>query len=180
MIKQIFFLSLTVLILQHPLSGSAMESGSEKAAAEATDKGWRYFEIGEHATALKRFRQATILDPDFAPGYYAVGYMYSLQDRPSLAIQYFHKAVEHDPADPATYTQLGLALMQTGQRPEGLQMLQRALAIDPNHGEAHIGISRYYCSEKNGRLAKVHLEQADNLGIQADPQFVEELITKCP
>ena len=56
----------------------AVEAGLEKPAREATEKGWRYFKIGDLDTALKRFRQATILDPDFAPSYYGVGYVYSI------------------------------------------------------------------------------------------------------
>jgi len=159
----------------------AVGNGTEKFAVDLTQKGWRYFNIGDLDTALKRFRQAIILDPDFAPGYYGVGYIYSIQNRLSLSIQYYRKAIElADPPYTHAYGNLGLALMMSGKKQEGFQMVQKALEIDPNNGEAHISLTNYYCSEKNGKLARVHLEKAKVIGAQPDPGLVEEMKTECP
>ena len=159
----------------------AVETGSETFALDLTQKGWRYFNIGDLDTALKRFRQAVILDPDFAPGYYGVGYIYSIQNRLTLAIQYYRKAIElADPPYTHAYANLGLALMMSGKEQEGFQMVQKALEIDPDNGEAHMSLTNYYCSEKNGELARVHLEKAKVIGVQPDPHLVEEMKTECP
>ena len=156
-------------------------AGLEESARDATAKGWRYFNIGDHDTALKRFRQATILDPDFAPGYYGVGYIYSLRNRLGLAIKYYRKAIElADPPDSHAYGNLGLALIKSGQEQEGFLMVQKALEIDPDNGEAHLSLAGYYCSEKNGSLARGHLETAEALGARPGPRLIEEMKTRCP
>ena len=163
------------------LSCHAVETGTETFAPGLTQKGWRYFKIGDLDTALKRFRQATILDPDFAPGYYGVGYIYSIQNRYSLAIQYYRKAVElADPPDTHAYGNLGSALMMIDQKQEGLQMVQKALEIDSENGEAHISLANYYCAEKNGKRARAHLEKAKVVDVQPEPQLVEKMKTECP
>ena len=179
--KKALFMVFMLLFFFSALPCQAVEKGPEPLALELTQKGWRYFNIGEIDTALKRFRQAVILDPDFAPGYYGVGYIYSLQKRHSLAIQYYRKAIAlADPPDTHAYANLGLALMMIGQKQEGLQVVQKALEIDPDNGEAHISLANYYCAEKDGTLARVHLEKAKAIGVQPDARLIEEMKVECP
>jgi len=157
------------------------ETGAEKFALDAVEKGWAYFNNGDLETALKRFHQATILDPQFAPGYYGKAYVYSFQNKLDLAIENYRKTIElADPPFTHAYGNLGLALMMSGQEQEGFKMVQKALEIDPNNGEAHITLVNYYCSEKNGKLAREHLEKAKAIGVQADPRLIEEMKTECP
>lgn len=174
----------TILLLTsllNPWPCFAAAADADNLAREATEKGWRYFEIGDQATALKRFRQAIILDPDYAPGYVGVGTIYRLQNRPSRAIQYYRKAIElADPPDSPTHAGLGLALLQAGQQQESFQMLQRALEIDPNNADVYISLSSYYCAQKHGKLARESLEKAAALGAPTDPKLYEELKTNCP
>ncbi len=157
------------------------ETGTGKFALDATEKGWDYFNRGDLETALKRFHQATILDPKFAPGYYGKAYVYSFQNKLDLAIENYRKTIElADPPYTHAYGNLGLALMMSGKEHEGFQMVQKALEIDPNNGEAHISLTNYYCSEKNGELAREHLKKAKAIGIQPDPRLIEEMKTECP
>ena len=179
--KHAILLIIILAVLFLPTPSYAEDKGPETVAVEATEKGWRYFGIGDKATALKRFRQATILDPGYAPAYYGVAYIYSLQDRLSLAIQYYRKAIElADTPDTHAYGNLGLTLIKLGKRAEGLQMVQKALAIDPDNSEAHIGLASFYCAEKNGKLAREHLERGKSLGAQPGPELIGLLKTTCP
>jgi tetratricopeptide (TPR) repeat protein len=102
--KALFFIFI-LLMFSSTLPGHAVEAGLKDDALKSTEKGWRYLHIGDLDVALKRFRQAIILDPDFAPGYFGVGYIYNLQDRLSLAIQYLRKAVRL-PNPPPTHVQM--------------------------------------------------------------------------
>ena len=179
--KNTLLIILILFSFFNALPGNAVETGVEQFAPELTEKGWRYFKIGDVDTALKRFRQATILDPDFAPAYFAVGYIYSLQNRLSLAIQYYRKAVDlADPPDSRATANLGLALMMTGQEQEGFEMVQKALELDPENGEAHLSLCNYYCAQKQGKLSREHLKVAKKLGIQPDPKLIEQMKTECP
>ena len=48
-------------------SSIASKTNIKSFAVDAVEKGWAYFNRGDLETALKRFNQATIIDPDFAP-----------------------------------------------------------------------------------------------------------------
>jgi Tfp pilus assembly protein PilF len=179
--KKILITVFIIAITASVLPCFSAETGAEKFALDATEKGWNYFNSGDLETALKRFHQATILDPKFAPGYYGKAYVYSFQNKLDLAIENYRKTIElADPPYTHAYGNLGLALMMSGKEQEGFQMVQKALEIDPNNGEAHISLTNYYCSEKNGKLARVHLEKAIAIGVQPDPRLVEEMKKECP
>ena len=47
-------------------SGIASKTNIKSFAVDAVEKGWAYFNRGDLETALKRFNQATIIDPKFA------------------------------------------------------------------------------------------------------------------
>lgn len=179
--KKVLCITCLLAALIYALPCYAAGTGAEKFAIDATEVGWRYFNRGDLDTALKRFHQATILDPTFAPGYYGKAYVYSAQNRLDLAIGNYRKTIElADPPYTHAYGNLGLALMMSGEKQEGFKMVQKALEIDPRNGEAHISLTNYYCSENNGKLAREHLTKAKNIGVQPDPRLVEEMKRACP
>jgi len=93
-------------LLLPPRSGVAANSGLTTEARQLTQQGWRYLEIGETDVALKRFRQANILEPDYAPAYLGVGMIYRREDRLGLAIRYLEKTLELDPDNSAAHLEL--------------------------------------------------------------------------
>lgn len=58
-------------------------------------------------------------------------------------------------------------------------MLQKAIMMDPNNGEAHVALANFYCSPKNGKRARAHFEKALEAGVQIDPQLTEKMKTGC-
>jgi Tfp pilus assembly protein PilF len=71
-------------------------------------------------------------------------------------------------------------LIKLEERREGLQMLQKALDIEPDNGPAHMGLSRYYADQNNCILAREHLAQANTSGAHPDLQLLQEINSKCP
>ena len=162
------------------LAGATLAGNNENLARESTEKGWRYVQIGDLETGLKRFRQANILDPDYAAGYHGVGHIYNIQNRLGLAIKYYLKAIDRaESPDPKMYTECGRALIRNKAQQEGVQMLQKALEIDPGYGAAHLSLSSYYCSEHLIQNASEHLEQARKLGEQPTPQLIKAIREEC-
>ena len=150
MIKKKILLSAVVLMSIFTVTLSfANETNIKSFALDAVEKGWAYFNRGDYETALKRFNQATIIDPDFAPGYFGKAYIYSIQDNLDSAIENYRKTIElADPPYSHAYGNLGLALLIKGQSVEGHEMLLKALEIDPNNGDAHVNIAQSYCAQK--------------------------------
>ena len=138
--------SITFLICT---SGIAANTIIKPFAKDAVDKGWSYYYKGDYETALKRFNQATIIDPDFAPGYFGKAYIYSIQDNLDL-VENYRKTIElADPPYSHAYENMGFALLIKGQLVEGYKMLLKALEIDPDNGDANVNIAQSYCAKRD-------------------------------
>ena len=160
---------------------NADEKDIKPFAVDAVEKGWAYFNRGDLDTALKRFNQATIIDPNFAPGYFGKAYIYSIQDNIDLAIENYRKTIElADPPYSHAYGNLGLALLIKGQSVEGHQMLLKALEIDPDNGDAHVNIAQSYCAQKDSKKAWDHIKKAQELNASVNPGLIEEMKSECP
>ncbi len=150
-------------------------------AKDAVNKGWAYFNKGDLDTAFKRFHQATIIDPNFAPGYFGKAYVYSLQDKLDLAIENYRKTIAlADPPFTHAYGNLGLALLMKGEQVEGHQMLLKALEIDPNNGDALLNIAQSYCERGESKKAWEHLKKVKNQNIEIPPEMLNEMRITCP
>ena len=94
MIKKKILLSAVVLMSIFNVTLSfANETNIKSFALDAVEKGWAYFNRGDYETAFKRFHQATVIDPDFAPGYFGKAYIYSIQDNLDSAIENYRKTI---------------------------------------------------------------------------------------
>ena len=182
MMKKKILLSSVVLILIFTVTLSfADETNVKYFALDAVEKGWAYFNREDYETAFKRFNQATIIDPDFAPGYFGKAYIYSIQDNLDSAIENYRKTIElADPPYSHAYGNLGLALLIKGQNKEGHEMLLKALEIDPNNGDAHVNIAQSYCAQKESKKAWSYLKKAQELNASIDPGLLEEMKSECP
>ena len=142
---------ISILLLFSGL-GNAEERNIKPFAKDAVEKGWAYFNKGDLETAFKRFHQATIIDPEFAPGYFGKAYVYSVQNKLDLAIENYRKTITlATPPFSHAYSNMGLALLMKGQKEEGHKMLLKALEIDPNNGDAHVNIAQSFCEKKENK-----------------------------
>jgi len=150
-----------------PLSGPEMK----KFAPHTVELGWTYFHRGDHETALRRFQMAIREDSDFAPAYYGIAYVYSVEGKLDQAIEYYRETLKRDTSYPYTYANLGYALLQKGQEKEALQMLDKALALYPKCGEAHLSYANYYASKERWKDAEISVNLAIEYGQTIDPEF---------
>ena len=153
-----------LLVLALLTSTAAMAQDGKRFAKVAVERGWTYFNNGDAETALKRFNQALLLDPKFAPGYFGIAFVYSSQGKLDQAIPYYRKSIDADPGFSHSYSNLGLALLYSGKTSEALPMLIKALELDPKNGEACVNTSLYYLAVGDFAAAwkYVHLAQ-DNM-----------------
>jgi Tfp pilus assembly protein PilF len=154
-----------------PLSGPEMK----KYALHAVELGWEYFHKGDLDTALRRFQIAIREDPDCAPAYYGIAYVYSAEGKLDQAIEYYRETLKRDTSYPYTYANLGYALLQKGQEKEALQMLDKALALYPKCGEAHLSYANYYADKERWKDAENSANLAIDYGQTLDPEFVKLL-----
>jgi len=67
-----------------------------------------------------------------------------------------HDLMERNPNNPEYLSKLGEHLLEKFENPQGLYLLQRALAFDANHQLAHRALARYYEKNNQPELAAKH------------------------
>jgi len=150
-----------------PLGGTEMR----EFASGATDLGWQHFNKGDYETALRRFQMAVRHGPTYAPGYYGIAYVYSVQGRLDEAIKYYRLTLEHDQTYPYTFANLGYALLQKEQFEEGLQMLDKTLKLKPDCGEAYLSYANYYAYKGQWSKAQEAANKAIGYGQVIHPEL---------
>jgi Tfp pilus assembly protein PilF len=146
-------------------------AGSHSSAPREVDLGWRYFERGDRQTALRKFQQAIRHDSTLATAYYGIAYVYSVEGRLDDAIRYYRLTLERDQTNPYTFANLGYALLQNGRSAEALQMLDKALLLKPDCGEAYLSYASYFAHEKQWTRAQQSANRAIECGVDLDPAF---------
>jgi Tfp pilus assembly protein PilF len=144
-------------------------------APDAVELGWKCFEQGDHATALRRFQMAIRHDPDFAPAYFGAAYVYTAEGKLDEAVKYYRATLQKDTIYVLTYANLGYALLQQGKFPEAIQMLNKALDIDPKCSEAHLCFAKYYAYKQDWKDAEQSVNKAIKYGQRLDPELREIL-----
>lgn len=83
-------------------------SGSKQAALEHTiTLAWQYFyDKHDPETAMKRFNQAWLIDPNNDEVYYGFGFLMSVQGNGEEAIPFYNKALELNPNHPMALANL--------------------------------------------------------------------------
>jgi Tfp pilus assembly protein PilF len=69
-----------------------------------------------------------------------------------------HELMERQPNNPEHLSKLGAHLLEKFDNVQGLYLLQRALAFDPNHRFAHQALARYYEKKNQPEEAAKHRE----------------------
>ena len=116
-----------------------------------------YFERGQLDPALRQYREAARLRPDYAEAWEHAGMVLSQQGKPAEAIPYFRKATDLAPGWPEPQARLALALAHEGRRDEAravYQQLARLLPATPegyrdladmlNQGQQYADAIQYY------------------------------------
>lgn len=135
----------------------------QEGAATGVELGWRYyFRDQDPATAMKRFNQAWLLDPENGDAFHGMAVMslvLSAQPAyadcpftPERADALFQKALADDDVTPGAYADYGRFLVLSGRFTDAVSTLETALDKAPNHGQVMLHLAAAY--EKTGAPAK--------------------------
>ena len=147
-------------------------------AKHAVELGWQYFSRGDAETALKRFNQARILKKDFAPAYFGTAYVLSAQNRLEEAIPYYRTTIDLEPSFPHAHSNLGLALLYSGEKTEALKPLQEAVDLAPKDGDVNVNLAIWYYEDGQYANAWKYLKVARENGANIKESFVADLSEK--
>lgn len=118
---------------------------------------------GTAKKALSYLRQYLEYSPRPAPGYYLMGRIHARLGERDEAERWLRRAVEADPNTPDFWTTLGRVYFEmsgTDRAEEGIRCYEKALAIAPDHADAHryLGLARM--KQRRFQEAATHLRTA--------------------
>jgi len=130
-----------------------------------------FFEsVGNRHKAMKQYRKALKINPDFGPAANNLAWLYvEIKKDPEKALLLAEKGREQFPGNPLVTDTLGWVYEKKGFHQKAANLFQEAIAQLPNHPTLHfhLGVSLYSLGEKE--KAKAGLEEA----LRLNPRFQE-------
>jgi len=102
--------------------------------------GGYYFGQQDFDSAILHYKKATELAPKYSPAYNILGYALRQKENYAEAEQAFKKYIELIPSDPNPYDSLAELFLKMGKFDDAITQYRRALAIDSNFINSHLGI----------------------------------------
>lgn len=103
-----------------------------RAAFRPTAVAFFQRELGDDSAALASFRQATLVDPDYAEAWLGLGMLLDDQDDPA-GLPALERAAALDPTNVETWKRIGDAHCSRGRFGQAVEAYDRGLAVQPEH-----------------------------------------------
>jgi tetratricopeptide (TPR) repeat protein len=138
--------------------------------AEALDNlGMALHEAGQAQEAVKRFKQALRLDPDFAEAHYNLGVVLERAGHVEEAMQQWVEALRLKPDYAEAHNNLGGCLMGQGKLQEAIGHAEQAVRLKPDFAGAHFNLG--IALDQAGRLPEA-IEQYEQ-ALRIDPNSTQ-------
>lgn len=148
----------------------------QEAARQAVQSGWTYWRKKDIASAMRRFNQAWLLDPDNGNIYH--GFAVVMADRgaaPAEVEGLFGQALAKTVVDPAAWVDYGRFLWSQWRLEESLATLQKALQLSSTARDARAHIAFVYYLQKDFASACHWAQQAKANGDGLESGFLEDM-----
>jgi tetratricopeptide (TPR) repeat protein len=80
---------------------------------------------GRHVEAERKFKEALMMKPSFVPALIDMGSLYAEKGNLTGAVEYFGKAVAHDPLNPSAHYNLSMAFELMGRSAEAREEMEK-------------------------------------------------------
>jgi len=121
--------------------------------------GGYYFGQQDFKQAIEHYKRATELAPNYSPAYNILGYAYRQAEDYANAESAFKKYIELIPNDPNPYDSYAELLLKVGRFDDSIVQYQKALAVDPNFFNSHLGIAADYLYQDKPSQALAELQK---------------------
>lgn len=167
---------------------AASFASREEASTFFAQKGYEYLGENQADTATYRFNLAWLLNPSNPDVYRGLGIVASSAPTPDAAIILLNKGLALGPTNPYLLADLGTSHLnryaQTRKKKDlttGVELLQKAVALDPKHGVAwHQLAQGYYHQEKYAEAwDALHKGQALDMS-SINFNLITELLARMP
>lgn len=135
----------------------ATKGNIELGVKRAIYLGWEFVAQNNPNEAIARFNQAWLLDPDYPDIYWGFAVATAHQGAPLPTVErFFAKAEKAKPNDPYLLADHGRILQQRGENEKAISYFQKALDINKEHRDAHVGMALAWRALGKNDIAEKH------------------------
>ncbi len=124
---------------------------------------------GQADEAIRQYRCAIQLRPDYAPAYYNLGIVLFKKGQTGEALVHFQDAIRLGPRDSRAFYNYANALDQTGRTEEAIKQYEEAIRLDPDYVGARINLGLVFSRQGGIDEALAQFHEA----VRLDPENVE-------
>lgn len=157
------------MVATHPAYGQVLGRGDQKAYLAVKNKILAI--TGEPNSVRNHFQNIINQYPNSPAGYYGLGLVYQREQKYTMAVQAFEKALQIQPANANILTDLGMVLFESKDFQGAMSALSKAIVLRPNATRTLFMLGRTY--EEMGVIPRAH-ELYQRTLIQ-DPNHAEAL-----
>ncbi|MEK7449595.1 MAG: tetratricopeptide repeat-containing serine protease family protein [Planctomycetota bacterium] len=135
-----------IIIIKDKISGKEITS-IEKFAEDFSTSAQYWFFQGynldrneNHKEAIKFYKEAIRIKPDFAQAHDNLGIIYGKSGDYQKAIESFKQAIRIKPDLAQAHYNLGLAYRESGNYPKAIESFKQAIRIEPDFTDAHYNL----------------------------------------
>ncbi|WP_136417971.1 hypothetical protein [Herbaspirillum sp. ST 5-3] len=148
----------------------------QEAAKRAIQIGWSSWAKSDLATAMSRFNQAWLLDPENGNAYHGFALVTSVRGgAPSEVEHLFQMAISKSNVDPVAFVDYGRFLWTQKQLDKSLVQLKKALQLSPTARNARSNISFVHYLKGDASSACIWAKDAQKNGDELEKGFLEDM-----
>lgn len=162
-----------------------------EVSKHAMKRGWDAFNKEDYSTAIKRFNQAWLLDPNNPDVYWGFGDYLAIKENFEESIKMFYKSLELDPNNVYVMTDLAKSYNMNGFKnsyegkedllkpnlEKAIEVIKKALKIKETDGlYHHWAVSSFYLGKY--KEAKEKMDMAIKMGAKVDKGFIDLVNSK--
>jgi hypothetical protein len=120
-------------------------------------------------SAITEMNRALAIFPKFCDVYKQLGVAYGKKHEPKNSFDHYVKAIECNPTDPPSHSNIGTIYFEQGNYQEALKAFHKAVSLDPNYTEALANLGSTYGMMQDYDNALKYLHQC----IKTDPKYTQ-------
>lgn len=164
--------------MEGELLTSVDAKGLDRAASstEVAKLGFEYMTNGDMSTAIKRFNQAWLLDPNNCMPFNGFGIIKHTRDHDTdEAIRMFDMGLARCPGNGLLMSDYGRMLEESNLLAPAVSMFEKSLQFLPTNLEAYKGLVRAHIQLGNDEACLGAIKRGQAYGLAIDHKLIEEL-----
>jgi Flp pilus assembly protein TadD len=150
----------------------------KKAAEKLANRGWGALKKEDPRTAIKRFNQSWLLDPNNGNAYWGFAIILDVRDKnTSGATEMFERAHELQPKNPRLLSDYGSFLEKNGRPKKAIEVLRRAISINEKTPSAYEALVKSYLALKDAKMGLRYAQLGKKFGAPINDRLISDLKT---